>query len=170
MLYVTRDGQTIFDIALKTCGLENVYAYIKSNPEITDINFSFDNKNLTTEFIQPPSATPPELMANAAVVVAAKLIIGREGQSLFDICLMATNDLGGLMQFIRDNNISNLNQASLIGKSFTFEIDNIKDAFVYNYLTNSRAVFNTGIIIYQSALLQEDGDYLLQENGGLILV
>lgn len=143
MQYETRDGQTIYDIALQTVGLENIYSFIRANSEITDINFSFDNKNLSTTFIPPPPVSPPELMAKITVAVTTKSIIGREGQSLFDITLMTTNDLGSIVQFSRDNNISNVNQTALLGKSFTFEIDSIKDISIYNYMVQKSTVIST---------------------------
>lgn len=145
MQYETKDGQNIYDIVLKTVGrLEDTYALILQNPEISDIGYSFDNKSVTIDFIPPAPTTPPELVPKTNNIPSFYTIIGREGQSLYDICLMSTNDIGNIYKLMQDNNISNLNQANLLGKPFTFEVANIKDITVYNYFTQKSTVINTG--------------------------
>ena len=171
MQYATNDGESIFDIVLKTVGnLEKTYEFILANPQISNINFSFDNVLLITNYTPPTAVAPSNLLGKIKIAPTTGNVIGRDGQSVFDLCLMSTGNIGGIMQFLLDNNISNVNEDVLIGKPFTFNLDSVLDNIFYNKITTNNTVFNTGITIKTAAILQENGYYILQENGFRILL
>ena len=147
MQYETNDGESIFDIALKTVGsLEKTYSFILSNPQITNIDFSFDNKLVATKYIPSDSISPKDILGNTTTAVTTGKITGREGQSVFDICLMSTGDIGSIAQFLLNNGISSVDEDDLLQKVFTFKLDSVKDNLFYNSIVSKKTIFNTGII------------------------
>jgi len=146
MQYAVKDGQDIYDIIINTSGsIEGVYALILANPTITNIDFNFNqNPNVVVSFPAPPSKRPADVSIKNNVDDPTGVIVGREGQSLFDICAMTTNNIDNIYEdIILKNGISNANQTYLIGKSFSFDKTKIKDIGLYNYLRTKATSIST---------------------------
>lgn len=137
MEYATRDGQNIFDIVLKTVGdIGKTIAFIQANPELESIEFDFSGANNMILNYTPSAPVRPSEVANKITVESdSAYITGRFGQSLFDICLMTTNNIGSIVQDILiPNGVKNMNDTKLIGVRFDFNKSDIKDVGIYNYM------------------------------------
>ena len=146
MIYKVQSGQTIFDIAIKTYGaIEYVYKLIEDNDFIESIDYDFDVNPNAEIYWDETYATPvaPELvLSDQATASNLQSITATNGQSLYDLCLMAYGDLTLMYKFLQENNIS-LNSNNINGKMFIFNTDLVSDKGFYNYLRNKSKVINT---------------------------
>ena len=99
-----------------------------------------------------------------------------DGQNLFDIVLNTYGAIEYIYKLIKDNNIENLNYKVKSGDVFVYDSDMVTDTTIFTNTTLSGVRFATAweplfsISVSSHALLQENGFYLLQENGGNILL
>lgn len=145
MQYATRDGQNIFDIVLKTVGdLGKTIAFIQENPYIGSIEFEFeDSPNLVLEYTPSEPLRPSDVTNKIAVEEETAYITGRFGQSIFDICIMTTNEIGSIIQdLLIPNNILNL-KAKTLGVRFDFNKSDIKDMGIYNNMKKKATIIST---------------------------
>lgn len=174
MQHVVKDGQSIFDIAIKTIGsIENLYAFISSNPQITSIDYDFNaNPNQVLSFIQTAPVVPDILAIQNVITNNTGTIKGRYGQSLFDIVLMTTGSIDTMYSdLLITNNISEVNNQDISKVSFSFDKTKIKDVLVYNYFQKKSTIINTGTLSASYKVLEtENNKYITTENGYLILL
>jgi hypothetical protein len=157
------NGQTIFDLALycyNDAGL--VYDLIAENPTITDINM--DLTGLTLVYT-PKQVVKYEAKQNAKKL--NKLVTIKSEQSLFDLSLQYYGDVSFIYDLIQKNSfIENILVNDINGN--IIELENIKD-YVTEFYNKKDLTVGTNTIV-KNFLLQEDGFYLLQENGSKILL
>jgi hypothetical protein len=157
------NGQTIFDLALfcyNDAGL--VYNLIAENTIITDI--SMDLTGLTLVYT-PKEVVKFEAKQNAKKL--NKLVTIKSEQSLFDLSLQYYGDVSFIYDLIQKNSfIENILVNDINGN--IIELENIKD-YVTEFYNKKDLTVGTNTIV-KNFLLQEDGFYLLQENGSKILL
>jgi hypothetical protein len=157
------NGQTIFDLALycyNDAGL--VYNLIAENTIITDI--SMDLTGLTLVY------TPKEIVKFEAKQNAKKLnklVTIKSEQSLFDLSLQYYGDISFIYDLIQKNSfIENILVNDVNGN--IIELENIKD-YVTEFYNKKDLTIGTNTVV-KNFLLQENGFFLLQENGSKILL
>lgn len=157
------NGQTIFDLALYCYNDASlVYDLIAENPTITDINM--DLTGLTLVYT-PKQVVQYEAKQNAKKL--NKLVTIKSEQSLFDLSLQYYGDVSFIYDLIQKNSfIENILVNDVNGN--IIELENIKD-YVTEFYNKKDLTVGTNTIV-KNFLLQEDGFYLLQENGSKILL
>jgi hypothetical protein len=157
------NGQTIFDLALYCYNDASlVYDLISENPTITDI--SMDLTGLTLVYT-PKQVVQYEAKQNAKKL--NKLVTIKSEQSLFDLSLQYYGDVSFIYDLIQKNSfIENILVNDVNGN--IIELENIKD-YVTEFYNKKDLTVGTNTIV-KNFLLQEDGFYLLQENGSKILL
>lgn len=172
MQYAIKDGQNIFDVILNTVAdIEKMYAFLQANPQIENINYDLiDNPNVIVDYTPPLATRPPDLSVKVVNDSETATITGRDGQSLYDICLMTTNSIETIYaDLIQRNEISNINELELIDKSFNFSKNDILDIGLYEYFNKKATSMSSKIRLRPSVLLQENGYYILMENNSFLL-
>lgn len=86
------------------------------------------------------------------------------GQSLFDICIQGGYKIEDIYQLMIDNNISDLNQLSFVGKTIIFN-DSLVNDFGFQ---KSGIVLLSGEFVDQYNI-PDGGSYLLRQDGTLLL-
>jgi hypothetical protein len=139
-----------------------VYDLISENPTITDI--SMDLTGLTLVYT-PKQVVQYEAKQNAKKL--NKLVTIKSEQSLFDLSLQYYGDVSFIYDLIQKNSfIENILVNDVNGN--IIELENIKD-YVTEFYNKKDLTVGTNTIV-KNFLLQEDGFYLLQENGSKILL
>lgn len=59
-------------------------------------------------------------------------IKAKDGQSLFDICLMTYGNLEHMYKLLQDNDIDSINETDISQKTFTFDKSSVYDVIQYN--------------------------------------
>ncbi len=156
MQYATRDGQNIFDIVTTTVGdLGKTIAFIQANPYVESIDFDFQEApNLVLQYTPSEPVRPSEVTNKITVEEKTSYIIGRFGQSIFDICLMTTNNFGSIIQNILiPNNVVNL-ASNAYGVRFDFNKADIKDVGIYNHIyKKATAISSLDIVNYLTEII-----------------
>ncbi len=159
----------IFDLANKIgYSIDNVYKLILENPYITSIDFDLnENPGRILSYDETFKNNRPQILFQKPALNEnpIKQIRGKEAQSLFDIALMTTG-IENLMLLAKNNNITNIDTSNLEGKLFNFNVSDVKDKGFYSMAFD----ITTGARPIPFYLLQENGDFLLQENGFKIIL
>jgi hypothetical protein len=157
------NGQSIFDLALfcyNDAGL--VYDLMSENPIITDINMSLTGLTLV---YTPKQVVKFEAKQNAKKL--NKLVTIKSEQSLFDLSLQYYGDVSFIYDLIQKNSfIENILVNDVNGN--IIELENIKD-YVTEFYNKKDLTIGTNTVV-KNFLLQENGFFLLQENGSKILL
>lgn len=158
MQFGVREGQTIFDLSIKTYGLDNIYKLIQENG-IESINATLVSGQVITydETFVIPSA-PDVSPTQRAVVSSIKTFTGRENQSVYDLCLMAYGSLDNLYKLIQDSNIDNTNERSFYQKIVTYDENFTTDKIFYERVIKAGTIINTGPLSNSSSYV--DSDYV----------
>lgn len=158
--------QSIFDALITTeVPLDNIVSVL----ERSDLDF---DSELTGEYIvyelsevskpkggQKPTFTTPAISS----------YFTNSAQNLFDVCLMTVGDLNKIVLLTASNEIfNNINDYPDGVKEVIYNNSDITDSGFKLALKKSNINITTGIVYEPSLsgyLLQEDGFYLLQEDG-----
>lgn len=130
---------------MKTVGdLGKTIAFIQENPYLENIDFDFEGAaNIVLNYTPSDPVRPPEVSNKITVEDETAYITGRFGQSIFDICLMTTNNLGSIIQDILiPNDVINLNSKTK-GVRFGFNKSDIKDVVIYNHMKRKATSITT---------------------------
>jgi len=93
----------------------------------------------------------------------------KKGQNIYDVCLQTYGVLEHLLKLVTDNNLGSVG-ANFEYKIFIFDENLIKDNALFNKVENEKIFYITAKSVIVPAILQENGFYLLQENGYRILL
>lgn len=156
MRYLVKSEDTIYDVALRTYGLDSVYKLVQDN-DLVDIASltAMQNIDFDETFIV---ALPPVVQAKATVKESnIKTIIGRDGQTIYDICLMVYGSLENLYKLLIDSKIDSPNTGSLFNYSLTFDTEKQVDSMLYKHLNINKIVYNTSTNALATDNYFEDG-------------
>lgn len=96
-------------------------------------------------------------------------ILGRDGQTLIDLCVQTLGGLDNFVKFASDNKIEKLHAQDNVFKKLTYNINDIEDSFVSGeYFAQGLSIKSgskSGSEVGGGFILLETGAYLLQENG-----
>ena len=140
------------------------------------IGFAYNNEQLQQGAIAlyDPSlyvSSPPELTRSAVIPSTIKTLEGQEGQSIYDICMMAYGDIGEVYRLLQDSGIDSINETNLANTVFTYDTTFIADSTFYNYISYEGIIINTGEGPDATIYLSQQNYYLvLQENGYRIII
>lgn len=140
-------GQNIFDLVLNTYkDLNLTYKLIQENPDIDSINFDFDNAANVTILYDPGFSIPlpaPLNQSSSTPANSIKKLKLKEGQSIFDACLMTYGNLENIYKLLQDSGIDSINSKGLAQKALTYDSDIIEDNAVYETIKSNGFVFST---------------------------
>ena len=160
---------SVVDACIKLYGTMDYFVKLASENG-SDLSILTPNEPITYTY----DATYSINLTSSSVVEKLVLsplrsIIGRDGQTLVDLCVQTIGGLDNFVKFANDNNAESLHAQDNVFKKFTYNINDIEDAFV------SSEVFAQGLSIKSGSkstgdigggfILLENGAYLLQENG-----
>jgi len=117
-------------------------------------------------------SSPPELTRSAVIPSTIRALRGQDGQSIYDICMMAYGDIGEVYRLLQDSGIDSIDERGLAGTLFTYDTTFIADSTFYNYITSEGIIINTGEGPDATVYLTQQNYYLiLQENGyGIVII
>lgn len=172
MNYLTRNGQTIYDLVLNTNGdLNKTYAVIQDNPTIKNIGSVPVGLVVSYEASQ---VTPPSVSSiTFSDPSTTEKYFSRNNQTIYDIVLMTYGDLNLTYKLIQDSNFSNLQTAPKPTNLFIFNPLQISDTVFSKYLSDNGIVINTGqlgVSISTSGGLLTDGGNQIQTDGGIDII
>lgn len=162
--YVTRNNEDIFSVINKTVGdLNDTYNFLLQNPEVTLYAVPSAKTVIFTEAV----FQPPNVNSNSpAAVITSAIYVSRQGQTIYDICLMTLTDLNKLYSLNFNNTIT----PPASGTLFNFNPTQITDNILSRYVSENKIIFTTSTSLTVSGtgdfILREDGGYLLREDGG----
>jgi len=121
--------------------------------------------------------TPSEIGSPSAITSSTILYItSQNGQSIYDICIQTYGSLDLLYKLIQDNNLTNIDATLQPGTTLQWDSSLITDNSFYGYLQRNSLNIGTALSngiqeeIVEELLEQEDGDLLLLQSGGDIIV
>jgi hypothetical protein len=158
-----KNGQSIYDIALFCYNDASlVYDLIAENPSIDSIGMDLTAMTLV---YTPKKVVKYEAKENADK--ANKLVTIKQQQSVFDLSLQYYGGIDFIYDLIQNN--------SFIDSILSNDVNgnNLSSVGENNYITefyNKRSFIVGTNIPKTTFLLQEDGYYILQENGSKILL
>lgn len=162
-------NNTIFDLSLKTYGIENVFKFIQENAFIDSINYDFNaNPGKTIEYDETFKVPQPKIVLGAQIQSGnSGQFKSSNGQSIFDLCIQTYGSLEFLYQFINENNVGSLLSNDIDERVFTFDKRKIKDNIFYNNITGKGVRLKTenfapGDFVYR---ITEDGTLRITEAG-----
>ncbi len=125
---------------------------------------------LGTTALYDPSlyvSSPAELTQSSVIPSTIQTLLGQEGQSVYDLCLMTYGDISQIYQLLQDSGINSINETDLSQQLFTYDTSLISDNTFYNYLSAEGIIINTGegSLAGYNYLEQQNFYNLLQENG-----
>jgi hypothetical protein len=122
-------------------------------------------------------SAPPEVGSSSTTASSTIVYItSQNGQSIYDICVQTYGSLDLLYKLIQDNNFPNINTTLQPGTTLQWDSSQITDNSFYGYLQRNSLNIGTALTpeeqnaIVEQFLLQEDGDLILQEDEGGILI
>lgn len=151
-----KESETIYDIAIKSYGLNNVYKIISDNglDNITSL-IDLQKIEIDTTFIQ---AIPPQInTTETAESSDIQSYTSKEGQSLYDICLTVYGSIDSIYKLIQDSNIDSTNEGDLRNKVFTYSVKLQSDSLLVNHINKSAIVFST---LDTSSIIQMGDGYV----------
>lgn len=151
-----KETETIYDVAIKSYGLNNVYKIISDNglDNITSL-IDLQTIEIDTTFIQ---ATPPEINTSTTAAISdIQRYTSKEGQSLYDICLTVYGSIDSIYKLIQDSNIDSTNEGDLRNKVFTYSVKLQADSLLVNHIIKSAIVFST---LDTSSIIQMGDGYV----------
>jgi hypothetical protein len=146
--YSVLQEQNIFDLVNSFYGgFDQMYSFIKANPQIENINYDFNSNPNTVVYydnsILPntPSEIPVLESTEPSNVATLK---AQELQNIFDICAMSYGNFDLMYKLIQDNIIlKNIND-SILGVNFTYDKSLVHDDIIYGYFNRNNIVIGTG--------------------------
>lgn len=146
-----KQGQSLYDIAIIMYGsIDYLYKVISDNEGvITNADFDFEaNPNTTLvyddDYVLDKVPTPlnQKSQVNSSSIETIKAI---GAQTIFDIALMTYGNMDLIYKLITDSGLnSNVFKGNLIGLSFNFDKNKVKNVLYANNLKNSGYIIATG--------------------------
>ncbi len=171
--YNVLQEQSIFDLVNSFYGgFDNMYAFLKQNPQLDNINFDFNANPNTTIFYDASvlPSTPPGIpvipVAQASTTGNIKAI---SQQNIFDIVAMTYGDFGNTYKLIQDNTLKNIHD-KVVWVNFTYDKTLVSDDIIYGFFANNNLKVGTSSEDEGDVILQEDDTFILQEDGNVILM
>jgi hypothetical protein len=135
-----------------------------------DLSVSTPNESISYTY---DSSYSLNLTSNSVVeklsLSTTRNVIGRAGQSLVDLCVQCIGGLDNFVKFANENNATSLHANDNVFKTFTYNINDIEDAFVSDeYFAQGISIKSGSLVVGSTGsgfILLENGAYLLQENG-----
>jgi hypothetical protein len=169
-----KSGLNLYDYAnIVYGGFDNIVTLIQLNPvlESMDVDLGdFATKPLVYDDKYYSQKTIQIQLTAIKPTSSIKTITGRKGQNLYDLSLLAYSGFDNFVKFCIDNGINSTNDHDVSFKNFKFDTNLNNDLTLQTVINKKGYVFATGVASNITGnLLQEDGFYLLQENGFKIL-
>jgi hypothetical protein len=138
--YKAKNGQSIFDIAIKTTGsLEGIFDLLIDNGidnlesvELGGVSIEYEKTQAVSYFSEIGATTTVETFGTYRP---------REGQNIFDLALMLYGDIERVFTILSDNGLENIESSSLGGIDLIYERQN--NAITRFFSSYNKAV-NTG--------------------------
>jgi hypothetical protein len=96
-----------------------------------------------------------------------KTIVSHDGQSMYDLCLMAYRTLDKIVKFCTDNGVSDINYVPPLPQSFVYDTNLTTDQKTGNFVYATVVV---GATTGGDLLLADDGSPILGDDGTNILI
>lgn len=93
-----------------------------------------------------------------------------EGASIFDVCLNVYTSLNLLSKLMSDNNITSYNKVFDGKELIVYDTDFVSDEFLFLLIQKNDYIFSTSKARVKRFLLNEEGNFILQENNFKIIV
>lgn len=147
MQYAIKQGLDIFDVVLNTYGsLDCTVKLLQDNSDIlTSIDYDLTANPFTVveydeTFIAPQS---PEITPVTTDAITEISFVAKEGQSVYDLCLMSYGSLDRIVEFAQSMGFDSLNNSGLRGQAVVFSPEDIKDKALYNYFERKGITMRT---------------------------
>ena len=169
MTILVDSSQTIYDIALIAYGdASKALDLIAENPDLIE-NLESDLTGLTLTYTL---SNPIVKEARILKKVINKVVTIKSEQNIFDLSLQFYGSAEDCINLIQANSfIENLSSSGFEGNELTYVLNN---NLAPRYYRNNKIEVATGFPVVEiegiDFLLQEDGFYILQENGFKIIL
>lgn len=168
--YKSKIGQTLFDVSNITLyGMDNIILGLLK-PSGKSLIDSLSSEVLIYDNLYEQQSTI-QLQLTAPQEITEYVVKGKEAQSVFDLCIMNYGNLDKMFTMIQDNtNIVSINDVDVSMKDINFSTKKVTEAYVPAQINKRRYEFATVVKLNVNALLNEDGSFILQEDGFYILL
>lgn len=161
-------NQTLFDAALVLYGgVEYAIKLILENPIIVDLNSDVSGLEIVYDENFKPEVLSPLLSSPKISANMVQTWKPYDGQTIFDIALQLDGGFENLVSLIKNSTLNNVNDE--IDQTSIF-VYTKKSSALLDWAEKAEYIFKTGFSSQRSAIIQENGLYLLLENGGRILL
>lgn len=140
------NGATIFDLVNKFYGsMDYLTKFLSDNPQLSDgADFDYEsNPNTAVHYDAAFVSMHPLKLKAAEKPPATQYFIARDGQSLFDVCLMTYGTIDRYNKLLSDNSINGLTIGSLSGKAFIFDSSLRSDGMLSGEISRRELFFST---------------------------
>lgn len=168
-------GLSIYDYAnILYGGFDNIVTLIQLNPDFESMDVvmeDFAAKKIVYNDAYYQARTVQVQLSKAKEESTNGTIKGLEGQNLYDVCLMAYSDFDNFVKLCIDNGINSTNDHNVSFKEFIFDTKLNNNLTLQGIIKKKGYVFATGtypVEVVEGFLIQENGFFLLQENGDKI--
>lgn len=123
--FKSQSGQTLYDLIIATYGsLDYAYKFLSDNPNASSFDF-----NTSGTFLYDPSVySAPKKKAVSITKNIDPVIIAEDGQSVYDLAIMAFGDVSKVVNFITGNIVKTINDTGFHGKKITFQNSALQQA------------------------------------------
>lgn len=167
--YRIPSNNTIFDAALTLYGDVLLATKIMTdNSFIEDINYDVSGKEVLYDSDYKATVLEPLLTESPMNKNVAQTYKPYNGQTIFDIALQLDGDFETIISMIQNSSLVNINDSIESDSVFTYTE---KSTALLKWVRKTGYIFNTKDLneIQVGILLQENGYYILQENGFALL-
>lgn len=164
MVYNTRYGQSIFDIATAmNVGIDNLIAFSLSNG-ISNLNAKIPANTIVKG---TPIAATASINKNNIPYTPTAIFKSRSNQSIFDIAMMLTGTMDNIVSFALSNSL-NIGGSVNVAKEFVYT----KGVAITDWCFKNNYIFTNSYLVnkFVKVISAESGRYLTTESGIAILV
>jgi hypothetical protein len=145
--YKVLQGQNIYDLVNTFYNsFDEMYTFIKNNPQIENINFDFEANENTLVYYDKGyiSHTPSEIPSQAQKAApTTATITAIANQNIYDIIAMTYGSFDYAYKLIQDNTLKNIG-ARVKNVKFTYDLSLVSDDIFYNHIKREKIVIGTG--------------------------
>jgi hypothetical protein len=141
MQYLAKATETIFDVALANDIPIDIIMQVCNDNDIS-IDDSFTSLEINASLVS--IVLPSEIVADDLTELPTTgSITVSNGQSIFDVALMAHGNLDNVFKIVKENNLSSINAYLKPRRNITYKISEIVDTKIRALIEVNKWVFNT---------------------------
>ncbi len=144
--YKILDGENLYIVANKLYGSVDYVMKIAIDNSITDITEDLAGVTIEYDDTIKNEVMQTLVLKPKSVEDKTRTFKGRQGQSIFDICLITTGDLENIISLVKASSMENITDI-VNGVTFSYELTNNA---IKQYADKNGYVYSTGTELEQS--------------------